>query len=123
VYRGLVAFQELHTVRYLGQDLVFLRAGQPIHSIKTAFETAKGRAGITNFRFHNLRHYAVTNLRRAGVDDATTMAIIGHQSPQMWKRYNTIDASELKPAAAKVNTLIILAAEQSAAVSANQSIS
>jgi len=36
------------------------------------------------------------------------MAIIGHQSPQMWKRYNTIESSDLRAAAAKMNTLITL---------------
>jgi len=51
---------------------------------------------------------AATNLRRDGVDTTTAMAIIGHQSPQMWKRYNTIEAGDRRAAAAKMNTLITL---------------
>jgi integrase len=107
----LAAIRELHKVRYIGQDQVFLRDGEPITSIKTAFQNALRRASITDFRFHDFRHCATTNLRRAGVDNTTAMAIIGHRSPQMWKRYNTIDATDLRAAAAKVNTLITLAAE------------
>jgi hypothetical protein len=38
----LAALKELHKVRYLGQDRVFL---EPITSIKTALENAKSRAG------------------------------------------------------------------------------
>lgn len=31
-----------------------------------------------------------TNLRRAGVDTATAMRIVGHKSEKMWKRYNVM---------------------------------
>ena len=100
--------EELHKVRYLGQYQIFVRDGQSIASIKTAFQNALARARIANFRFHDFRHCAATNLRRAGVDTTTAMAIIGHQSPQMWKRYNTTESSDLRAAAAKMNTLITL---------------
>ena len=60
-------------------------------------------AGITNFRFHDLRHCASTNLRRAGVDTATAMKIVGHKSEKMWKRYNSIEEKDLTQAAQKVH--------------------
>jgi integrase len=115
----LATLKELHKVRYLGQDRVFLRDGKPITSVKTAMKNAKKRASITNFRFHDMRHCAATSLRRAGVDNTTAMAIIGHRSERMWRRYNTIDATDLRAAAAKVNTLITLTAEQSETSVAN----
>lgn len=114
----LAVFKELHKVRYLGQDRVFLRDGQPITSIKTALENARSRAKIDDFRFHDLRHCAATALRRAGVDNTTAMAIIGHQSERTWRRYNTVDATDLRAAAAKVNTLT-LSEQPSPAVAAN----
>jgi len=47
------------------------------------------------------------------------MAIIGHKSPQMWRRYNTIDAADLRAAAAKINTLITLASKEESTAQAN----
>ena len=68
--------------------------------------TACKKAGIQNLRFHDLRHCAATNLRRAGVDTTTAMQIIGHKSPLMWKRYNTVAESDLHAAAKKLNTYL-----------------
>jgi integrase len=85
---------------------VFLYEGQPIKSIKTAFNRAKRVAGVKNFRFHDLRHCAATNLRRAGVDTATAMKMVGHKSEKMWKRYNAIDENDLQLAAARLHTYL-----------------
>jgi len=119
----LATFKQLYKVRYLGQDRVFLREGKLMTDIRTAFKNAKERAGITDFRFHDLRHCAATALRWAGVDNTTAMSIIGHKSEKMWRRYNTIDETDLKAAAAKLNTVITLAQEQSTAAAANTAIS
>jgi hypothetical protein len=40
-------------------------------------------------------------LRRAGVDTATAMQIVGHKSDKMWKRDNAIEESDLLNAAKK----------------------
>ena len=74
------ALADLAKVRRLDTNHVFLYEGQPIKSIKTAFKTTKKLAGVKDFRFHDLRHCAATNLRRAGVDTATAMRIVGHKS-------------------------------------------
>lgn len=61
---------------------------------------------MSGFRFHDLRHCAATNLRRAGEDTTTAMQIamqiVGHTSPQMWKRYNHIQEADLTQAAYKL---------------------
>ncbi len=105
-------FRDLYKVHYVGQDRVFLRNGQSIRSVRTAFQKARQRAGITDLRFHDLRHCAATNMRRAGVDVMTAMAIIGHKSEKMFKRYNTIDEADLKQAASRINTYITLAHQE-----------
>lgn len=115
-------FRDLYKVRYLGQDRVFLRNGESIQSIRTAFDKAKGRAGIKNFRFHDLRHCAATNMRRAGVDVTTAMEIVGHKSVQMFRRYNTIDERDLKAAAARINTYLTLADQEAESVKENSAI-
>ncbi len=93
---------ELSRVRRLDTNHVFLYEGKPIKSIKTAFRTAKKIAGLKDFRFHDLRHCAATNLRRAGVDTATAMRIVGHKSERMWKRYNAIEEKDLVKAASRL---------------------
>jgi integrase len=54
--------------------------------------------GLTEVVFHDLRHTATTNLRRAGVDALTVMKITGHKMMAGFKRYNTIDESDLATA-------------------------
>ena len=61
---------------------------------------------MKDFRFHDLRHCAATNLRRAGVDTATAMKIVGHKSEKMWKRYNSIEEKDLLNAASQLNTYL-----------------
>jgi integrase len=82
---------------------VFTYEGRPLQRVTRSFKTARKNAGITDFRFHDLRHCASTNLRRAGVDTATAMKIVGHKSEKMWKRYNAIDERDLTQAAQKVH--------------------
>ena len=97
---------ELAKVRSLATNRVFLYDGKPIAEIKNAFKTAKRRAGIKDFRFHDLRHCAATNLRRAGVDTVTAMKIVGHKSEKMHRRYNSVNEDDLLQAIAKINTVI-----------------
>ena len=97
---------ELSKLRRLDTNQVFLYEGKPVKSIKRAFRTAKKAAGIEDFRFHDLRHCAATNLRRAGIDTATAMKIVGHKSEKMWKRYNSIEEKDLSNAALKLDSYL-----------------
>jgi len=100
------ALAELSKVRNIAHKYVFVYQGQPVKEFRTAFKTAKKKAGVQDLRFHDLRHCAATNLRRAGVDTTTAMQIIGHKSPHMWKRYNTLAESDLLAAANKLNSYL-----------------
>ncbi|WP_413935148.1 tyrosine-type recombinase/integrase [Nitrospira sp. BLG_1] len=97
-------FLELFQERRLDTPRVFLYKDKAIQRIGTAFKAACRRAGITNLRVHDFRHTASTNLRRAGVDTATAMKIVGHKSDRMHRRYNTIEPDDLHKAAAKLHT-------------------
>ena len=101
VYR---VFTELWQERRLDTQRVFLYKDKPIRDVKTAFDKACRRAGITNLRLHDLRHTASTNLRRAGVDATTAMKIIGHKSERMHRRYNTVDPEDLRRAVGQLAT-------------------
>jgi integrase len=96
-------FTELRQERRLDTSRVFLYKGKPIRRINTAFKSACRRTGITNLRIHDFRHTASTNLRRAGVDTATPMKIVGHKSERMHRRYNTTEPDDLHQAAAKLH--------------------
>jgi integrase len=55
------------------------RDGSRYRDISTAFATAVQRAGITDFKFHDLRHTFASRLVMAGVDLATVKALMGHK--------------------------------------------
>ena len=67
------------------------------------------RAQITGFRFHDFRHTAVTNMRRAGVAPLTSMQITGHKTMVCFTRYNSFREADLRVAAEKSNTYLTLA--------------
>lgn len=60
-----------------------------------AWSDAKKAAGLTDFRFHDLRHEAVSRLVEAGLSDQEVAAISGHKSMQMLKRYTHLRAEDL----------------------------
>jgi integrase len=82
-------------------------AGDPRYrtsSITHAFRRACRRAGVANATFHDLRHTFVTNMRRAGVDYFRIMAITGHKTMTVFKRYNTVDDRDLRQAMQQMDT-------------------
>ena len=60
------------------------------------------RAGIKDCRFRDLRHCAITNMRKAGIDPFTIMKFTGHKSLSMVKRYNTVDQVDGQEGAKKL---------------------
>jgi integrase len=85
---------------------VFTRQGRPITSLRDAFVSSCQRAGLRDFRFHDLRHTAVTNLRRSGIDVLTAMKITGHKTMAAFKRYHTIDEDDLAAAQRRMDTYL-----------------
>jgi integrase len=81
--------------RGLHTDRVFLRNGQPFDWMKHSFKSACRRASINNFTFHDLRHCALNNLRKAGNDFFQVMALSGHKTMSCFKRYNLVTEEEL----------------------------
>jgi len=69
-----------------------------IGSIRKAFETACNKLGIEDLHFHDFRHTAATNMRKAGVDAATIMKICGWKDVSVFLRYNEVDDSDIDKA-------------------------
>ena len=65
-----------------------LQSGQRISGAKTAWRQAA--AGFIGFRFHDLRHQAITELAETGASDATMMALAGHMSRRMLEHYSHV---------------------------------
>ena len=61
-----------------------------LKSWRTAWRTLTKKAGLTGFRFHDLRHCAITQLAENGTSDSTIMAIAGHVSRRMLERYSHV---------------------------------
>src|SRR5262249_18705320 len=101
-------FKHLWQERRLDTQRGFLYKGKPMKSIRSAYLAPCTRAGscavgCTGLRFHDFRHTASTNLRRAGVDTMTAMKIVGHKSEKMHRRYNQIAPEDLHQAASKLS--------------------
>jgi integrase len=62
--------------------------------------------GIKGLWFHDSRHTAVTNMRKAGVDTSVIMAISGHKTMAMFKRYNRIDLDDGRDAMRKLESYL-----------------
>ncbi len=81
--------------RGLHTERVFLKNGKPFNEFKHAYNTAKKKAGIEDFTFHDLRHCAINNMRLAGNDFFKIMAVSGHKTTAVFKRYNLVTEKEL----------------------------
>jgi integrase len=77
-------------VNGLKTELVFTTAcGTMIKgpNLVHAFIKARERAGIENFRFHDLRHTFATRLVQKGVDTYKVQRLLGHKTAAMTQRY------------------------------------
>jgi len=83
VYRALLALREKSESPWVFSK----KNGERYGNIRKAFEGAKKRAGITDFRFHDLRHTFASYLVMAGIDLKTVQELLGHKTFNMTLRY------------------------------------
>ncbi len=67
-----------------------------LHNIQRAFEKARQGAQLGDFTFHDLRHTFINNRRLEGHDYFRIMAITGHKTMSVFRRYNTVSKEELR---------------------------
>ena len=65
-------------------------ATRPQRSWRSAWESLTKAAGLHRFRFHDLRHHAITELSESQVPDAVIMAIAGHVDRKMLEHYSHV---------------------------------
>jgi len=85
---ALKELEKLSKIRRIDSDLLF--PGQdgaiPV-DFKEAWNTAVKEAGITDFKFHDLRHTAASYLAMNGASASEIAAVLGHKTLAMVKRY------------------------------------
>jgi integrase len=94
VYRTLLAIKRIPV-----NPWVFCkRNGERYGNVRKAFETARKRAGIVDFRFHDLRHTFASHLVMARVNLKTVQELLGHKSFEMTLRHARLSPEHKKMA-------------------------
>ncbi len=70
---------------------------------KEAFAGALKRAGIRDFRFHDLRHTAASYLAMSGATLSEIAEILGHKTLAMVKRYAHLTEQHTSGVVARMN--------------------
>jgi len=124
--RSVLEAQKKHTEALERADTriiatVFHRRGKPIRNFYVAWRAACRVAGVPGRIPHDFRRTAVRNFERAGVARSAAMAMVGHQTEAIYRRYAITDEAMLKDAGeqlaapatqlapAKANGYVILA--------------
>lgn len=94
-------------LRRIDSDLVFpgRTKGKPIDLTKP-WETALTRAGVTKFRWHDLRHSCASYLAMNGATLAEIAEVLGHKTLQMVKRYAHLSDAHTSKVVASMNEKI-----------------
>ena len=82
---------------------LFHHAGEPIKSLRGAWKAACKAAGVPGRIMHDFRRTAVRNLERDGVSRSAAMAMVGHKTEAIYRRYAIVDAGALREAAATID--------------------
>ncbi len=104
---ALDAIRTLAKVRRLDTSLLFPRAdGRHPLDIRYAWAQALHEAGITDFRFHDLRHSAASYLAMSGASLVEMAEILGHKTLQMVQRYAHLSEAHTAGVVARMNAAI-----------------
>jgi integrase len=76
------------------------RKGKPYteDGVRAIFYRARARAGVSDFRFHDLRHTTATRLRRAGAGLDVVADVLGHATLAMARRYAHLGKETMRAA-------------------------
>ena len=85
--------------------LVFHRQGAPIKDFRGAWAKARTAAGCPGRIPHDFRRTAVRNLEQAGVPRSVAMAMVGHKTESIYRRYPIVDQGMLTDAAQKLSRI------------------
>ena len=108
-------FKKLSKVRYIGSEYVFYHPaakkknakrrfdGKRYFEVKNSFQEALEKAGIKDFRFHDLRHCFASALVQRGADLYEVQRLLGHKNPSMTQRYAHLAPENLRDAVLRLD--------------------
>jgi integrase len=77
--------------------------GERHFDIRKAWEAARARAGLTDFRFHDLRHTAASYLAMNGATPFEIASVLGHRCLSMAQRYAHLSESHVDEVVERMN--------------------
>ena len=80
------------------------KTGKPLANSRHWFDDALGKANITDFHWHDLRHDFASKLRMKGAKLEDIGELLGHKSLTMTKRYAHLGPNQLHEVAALLNS-------------------
>jgi integrase len=103
---GLV-IEEQKTHRVKDCPLIFHFNGKPISrsTFNKHWHAASQVSGVTH-HFHDLRRTVVRNLTRAGVHRTIAKAVTGHESDNIFERYDIVDTKDITEAITKMSDYV-----------------
>ena len=81
-----------------GEHVIADEKGNPLLSVKRAFQSVRKRAGLLDLRIHDLRHTFATRLIECGVPDRIVQEPLGHSTPGVTVRYTHPNGEALRRA-------------------------
>jgi integrase len=104
---ALELMQDKAKVRRIGTDCVFPgRNGKKPMDFGHPWESALKRAGIVNFRWHDLRHSAASYLAMNGATLPEIAAVLGHKTLAMVQRYAHLSEAHTAAVVGRMNQKI-----------------
>ena len=69
---------------------------RPFKGFSRSWKRVRKLAGLNDVVFHDFRHTAITNMRKAGNPPSVIMKASGHKTMSMFLRYNLVEAEDLR---------------------------
>ena len=69
---------------------------RPFKGFSRSWNRVRKLAGLNDVVFHDFRHTAITNMRKAGNPPSVIMKASGHKTMSMFLRYNLVDDEDLR---------------------------
>ena len=98
-----IAWRVIQSQRHKHATHVFTYEGEPVGRMyNNGWRKARIRAGVPNFRVHDLKHTFGFRLRAAGVDPMDRKDLLGHKNGDISRLYSAPSIERLLDAAEKV---------------------